>query len=108
MERGRREDMESRAEGGEEEERTRRMEGRSDGKGAGRNTANKPSYAKPPLPASVRLHWSSAAVSQSIPQKVCVVHGLDPWMIPMDHNHKKKHANNRLPPQTRGGLPDWS
>ena len=45
VERGRREDTGRRA---EEEERTRRTEGKSDGKGARRNTRIKPNYAWPP------------------------------------------------------------
>ena len=69
MERGRREDTGSRA---EEEERTRRMEEKSDGKGAGRNTKLNPATPGHLTPASARPHWSSAAGSQHIPQQgVC-------------------------------------
>ena len=66
MERGRREDTGSRA---EEEERTRRMEEKSDGKGAGRNTKLNPATLDH-LPSNARPHWSSAAAgSQHIPQQ---------------------------------------
>ena len=103
---GREEERERGEEGRPKEAEPKRKEGRKKGRKERRNETGweedrmKPSNASPPLPANVRLHWSSAVASQNIPQK-----GVwSSWNRTNKTNKTKMPTTASLPRQGQGYL----